>query len=228
MDPIDGDARMLDAPEALAKQSKDLSAVPSKPLNGSALPSAPLASPRQSRLHRPSRPNSPLSENGALNPGVKRLRERSREPSVLASSINKNLSIRSPSNGHEGTPSSLASENDVEHEPPTPYSSSLPTGLCYDVRMRYHCELDPPKQRLDFHPEDPRRIFKIYKELCMAGLVKDNLLNTGTLIPNPLVRIAAREILEEEVCLVHDKRHYDMMQKTMSISPCQNTSDPIR
>ena len=80
--------------------------------------------------------------------------------------------------------------------------------------MRYHCELDPPKLRLDYHPEDPRRIFKIYKELCIAGLVKDELLNTGTLIPNPLVRIGAREVTEAEVCLVHDKKHFDFMKET--------------
>ena len=106
--------------------------------------------------------------------------------------------------------------NGSEHAPTAPYISSLPTGLCYDVRMRYHCELDPPKQSRDFHPEDPRRIFKIYKELCMAGLVKDPMLNTGNLIPNPLLRINARDVSESEVCLVHDKKHWDFMVTTAS------------
>ena len=106
--------------------------------------------------------------------------------------------------------------DDAEHGPTAPYISSLPSGLCYDVRMRYHCELDPPKQSRDFHPEDPRRIFKIYKELCMAGLVNDPMLNTGNLIPNPLLRINARNVSESEVCLVHDKKHWDFMVTTAS------------
>ena len=76
------------------------------------------------------------------------------------------------------------------------------------------CLTRPPKQRLDYHPEDPRRIFKIYQELCLAGLVKDDLLNNGTLIPNPLKRIPVRNVTESEVCLVHDKKHYDFMKST--------------
>ena len=95
----------------------------------------------------------------------------------------------------------------------------LSTGLCYDVRMRYHCELDPPKQRLDFHPEDPRRIFCIFNELCKAGLVidKDNLTNEDgvqILVPNPLMRVFARFATPAEICLVHDKKHYDFIEST--------------
>ena len=217
MDPADEDAQMLDVPGNFPRQLKDSIQLSGKPPNGSVLPTPSLSSSKPTRFQQSSRPNSPLSENGALNPGVKRLRERSRESSILATKVANDLSLGSPSNGHEETPSVVDVEEDIEHEPPSTYKSSLPTGLCYDVRMRYHCELDPPKQRLDFHPEDPRRIFKIYKELCIAGLVKDNLLNTGTLIPNPLVRIPAREISEGEVCLVHDKRHYDLMRRTMSM-----------
>lgn len=33
--------------------------------------------------------------------------------------------------------------------------ASLATGLCYDHRMRFHCEVSPQS---DVHPEDPRRI----------------------------------------------------------------------
>ena len=32
----------------------------------------------------------------------------------------------------------------------------LSSGLCYDIRMRYHCEVRPTA---DVHPEDPRRIY---------------------------------------------------------------------
>ncbi|KAL8868025.1 MAG: hypothetical protein Q9174_005266, partial [Haloplaca sp. 1 TL-2023] len=89
----------------------------------------------------------------------------------------------------------------------------LPTGLVYDVRMRYHCELDPPKQRLDFHPEDPRRIYHIYRELCQAGLYKDPQFNVP-LVDQPLQRILAREATPSEICLVHTVDHYNFVAST--------------
>lgn len=92
-------------------------------------------------------------------------------------------------------------------------AAALPTGLCYDVRMRYHCELDPPKQRLDFHPEDPRRIYSIYKELCLAGLVDDEM-STQPIVSTPLRRINARNATEAEICLVHDAKHFSFIEKT--------------
>ncbi|OAX78324.1 hypothetical protein ACJ72_07371 [Emergomyces africanus] len=82
--------------------------------------------------------------------------------------------------------------------------ASLATGLCYDIRMRYHCEVKPT---LDVHPEDPRRIYYIYKELCKAGLV-DDPDSSRPLVPQPLQRIGAREATEEEISLVHDSEHY--------------------
>lgn len=89
----------------------------------------------------------------------------------------------------------------------------LATGLCYDVRMRYHCELDPPKQRLDFHPEDPRRIYHIYRELCQAGLYKDPQFNVP-MIEKPLQRIQARNATAAEICLVHTISHYNFVEST--------------
>ena len=216
MNANDDDSPMLDAPESSSR--------------GLGYPSEPVRSPeiglitgssRPVRLRSSPRHSTPSSDNGVLNPSIKRLRERSRESSILANSVANNLSIDSPGDELDGRLNGFLVDSDTEHEPTKPYTSPLPTGLCYDVRMRYHCELDPPKQRLDYHPEDPRRIFKIYKELCIAGLVKDDLLNIGTLIPVPLMPIAAREVTEEEVCLVHDKKHYDFMKST-SGTPIQD------
>jgi histone deacetylase 6 len=96
--------------------------------------------------------------------------------------------------------------------------ATLPTGLCYDVRMRYHCELDPPKQRLDFHPEDPRRIYFIYKELCKAGLVAEDKTSTSTSIfPKQLHRVNIRYATKEEICLVHDAKHFEFVKSTKGI-----------
>jgi histone deacetylase 6 len=88
--------------------------------------------------------------------------------------------------------------------------SSLPTGLCYDIRMRYHCEVKPT---LDVHPEDPRRIYYIYKELCKAGLVDDPEA-ARPLVSQPLRRIDAREATEQEISLVHAAEHYAFVQST--------------
>jgi histone deacetylase 6 len=88
--------------------------------------------------------------------------------------------------------------------------SSLPTGLCYDIRMRYHCEVRPT---LDVHPEDPRRIYYIYRELCKAGLV-DDPESTRPLVNQPLLRIPARDATEEEIALVHDRAHYAFVRST--------------
>lgn len=95
--------------------------------------------------------------------------------------------------------------------------SSLPTGLCYDERMRYHSEVSATTGE-NVHPEDPRRIYYIYKELCEAGLVdtgnKDDLF-----VQQPLKRIAAREVTREEVELVHvAPMHWNFVKSTSQMA----------
>jgi histone deacetylase 6 len=88
--------------------------------------------------------------------------------------------------------------------------TSLATGLCYDIRMRYHCEVRPTA---DVHPEDPRRIYYIYKEICRAGLV-DDPESTRPLAPRPLQRIDVRNATEDEIQLVHAPEHYTFVEST--------------
>lgn len=90
--------------------------------------------------------------------------------------------------------------------------ASLPTGLCYDERMRYHAEVATINES-NYHPEDPRRIFYIYKELCQAGLV-DDMKSRKPLVRQPLLRIDAREATEEECCLIHTPKHYEFVKHT--------------
>lgn len=92
--------------------------------------------------------------------------------------------------------------------------ASLATGLCYDHRMRYHCEVRPQS---DVHPEDPRRIYYIYKELCRAGLV-DDPESSRPLAPKTLERINARNATEEEVTLIHKDAHYAFVRSTKGMS----------
>lgn len=95
--------------------------------------------------------------------------------------------------------------------------ASLATGLCYDIRMRYHCEVRPAAE---VHPEDPRRIYYIYKEICRAGLVADpEIVDTPKpLAPIPLQRINVRNATRDEVQLVHSKEHYQFVSDTQSKS----------
>ena len=92
--------------------------------------------------------------------------------------------------------------------------SSLRTGLCYDIRMRFHQTVD----YRDTHPEDPRRIYRIYKELALAGLIQDR--ETPSTDENELMRrIRTRYATEEEILLVHSKEHLDEMKATESLFP---------
>ncbi|KAJ9395721.1 hypothetical protein DTO282F9_7341 [Paecilomyces variotii] len=93
-------------------------------------------------------------------------------------------------------------------------TASLPTGLCYDVRMRYHCEVRPTA---DVHPEDPRRIYYIYKELCRAGLV-DDPESLRPLASQPLQRIPVRDATVDEISLVHDPDHYTFVESTKDMT----------
>jgi histone deacetylase 6 len=91
--------------------------------------------------------------------------------------------------------------------------SSLPTGLCYDERMRFHSEVAAPTDE-SVHPEDPRRIYYIFKELCEAGLVSDGSKKPRLLVQQPLLRIDARQATRDECCLVHTEEHYDFVKST--------------
>jgi histone deacetylase 6 len=116
-----------------------------------------------------------------------------------------------------GSPLDMASNGEIDEAVPRGLPlASLPTGLCYDVRMRYHCEVRP---KTDIHPEDPRRIYYIYMELCRAGLVDDPEAQRP-LVKTPLKRIHARDATVDEICLVHTKDLYDFVESTKRKSPC--------
>jgi histone deacetylase 6 len=109
--------------------------------------------------------------------------------------------------------SDTSSERDATAPKPEPGLpvARLPTGLCYDERMRYHAEVSATSGE-NVHPEDPRRIYYIYKELCEAGLVADK--KYPPMVDVPLLRIHAREATQEECLLIHTKAHYDFVRST--------------
>lgn len=93
------------------------------------------------------------------------------------------------------------------------------SGIVYDVRMRYHSELAMAVKNQDFHPEDPRRIFHIYRELCKSGLVEDPSVSTEPLVDHPLKKVNISAATKEEICLVHDLKHYDFMESIQGKYP---------
>jgi histone deacetylase 6 len=97
----------------------------------------------------------------------------------------------------------------------------LPTGCCYDDRMKLHANADfGPTPH---HPEDPRRIEEIMKMFKKAGLVYtgpdselvDILRETPT---KYMWRIPAREATKQEICTVHTPGHYDWVENLSHMS----------
>jgi histone deacetylase 6 len=115
-----------------------------------------------------------------------------------------------------------ASEEDSRAEPnpsgskrmrPNPLKfAGMRTGICYDSRMRFHATLDPQNS----HPEDPRRIFEIYRTMCDAGLVDDPMYEGHIKSNDIMLGIRAREVTMEEAALVHTPQHWNFLSTTAS------------
>lgn len=91
----------------------------------------------------------------------------------------------------------------------------LPTGCCYDDRMKLHSNADFGP--VPHHPEDPRRIEEIMKIFKKAGLVftgADSDLAT-ILQDTPtkyMWRVPARSATKDEILTVHTGDHYDYIE----------------
>lgn len=102
---------------------------------------------------------------------------------------------------------------------PKIHYTPLKTGLCYDVRMRYHAKIFTSYfEYIDPHPEDPRRIYRIYKILAENGLIKDPMLSGVEDIGDLMLKIPVREATTEEILEVHSKEHLDFIEKTANMS----------
>lgn len=91
----------------------------------------------------------------------------------------------------------------------------LPTGCCYDVRMKMHMNADfSPNAH---HPEDPRRIHEIFEAFKRTGLVytgpQSELARILKETPTRYMwRIPARNATREEICLAHEEKHLDWVE----------------
>lgn len=103
--------------------------------------------------------------------------------------------------------------------PPRIHYIPLKTGLCYDVRMRYHAKIFTSYfEYIDPHPEDPRRIYRIYKILAEAGLIKDPTLSGIEDIGDLMLKIPVREAKPEEILQVHTEEHLKFLESTAQMT----------
>ena len=97
----------------------------------------------------------------------------------------------------------------------------LPTGCCYDVRMKMHMNADfSPGAH---HPEDPRRISEIFEAFKRAGLIYTGPESTMARILREtptryMWRIPARNATREEICLAHSPAHLAWVEKIEHLS----------
>ena len=132
----------------------------------------------------------------------------------FSADVGRRLQLESSDEEQEDQDSVTDASSDSGEERQVPQglpTANLPTGLCYDDRMRYHSEVSAMTGE-NVHPEDPRRIYYIYKELCEAGLVA--LPGKKNLIDPPLYRLEAREATKDECLLIHTEEHYKFVAST--------------
>ncbi|KAM4066934.1 arb2 domain-containing protein [Hirsutella rhossiliensis] len=100
----------------------------------------------------------------------------------------------------------------------------LPTGCCYDDRMKLHMNADfSPNAH---HPEDPRRIHEIFKAFKKMGLVYNgpeaDLPRILKECPTRYMwRIPARNATREEICLAHSSDHLAWVENLNSLSTAE-------
>lgn len=95
----------------------------------------------------------------------------------------------------------------------------LKTGVAYDARMRYHAKIFTLySEYIDPHPEDPRRIYRIYKTLAEAGLITDPTLLGLDYIGELMTKIPVREASDQEILEVHTQEHLDFLRSTTTMS----------
>lgn len=107
----------------------------------------------------------------------------------------------------------------VSSNPPQLLYANLKTGFCYDVRMRYHAKIvTSAYDYVDPHPEDPRRIYRVYKSLAEAGLVIDPKLEGLEEVGDLMLKIPIREARDDEILLVHTKEHLEFIKSTTKMT----------
>jgi histone deacetylase 6 len=145
--------------------------------------------------------NDDLGTNGFLD-----------QSALLAGVLSADQDNETPSDDYE-------EEEDVDEPEPDPVTlrrkALLPTGCCYDDRMKLHVNVDFSPHA--HHPEDPRRIEEIFKTFKKFGLLyngpEEDLPKIAVDTPTKYMwRIPAREASKAEIILAHTPAHYDWVE----------------
>ncbi|KAI6249026.1 Histone deacetylase [Erysiphe necator] len=148
---------------------------------------------------------------------------------------NKYATVNGSMNNRKmGLQTSIEDDDDIEKEsdslsmtkirPVISRKPYLPTGCCYDDRMKLHANADFSAD--PHHPEDPRRIAAIFQHFRDAGLIftgPDIELRLA-LKKSPtsfMYRIAARKATRAEICTVHTSAHYEWVQSLNDMTSAQ-------
>lgn len=134
------------------------------------------------------------------------------DPRVLLDGLDLPVSTESTTTSRE---KSEAASEAVVRTDLRPRLRNLPTGCCYDDRMKLHANSgidDSPH-----HPEDPRRIEAIMTKFKENGIVYDgrqiDLVEILKTDPNRYMwRIGARKALKTEICTVHTNTHFEWVK----------------
>ena len=100
----------------------------------------------------------------------------------------------------------------------------LPTGVCYDVRMKMHMNADfSPGAH---HPEDPRRVHEIFEAFKRTGLIytgpEEDAARILKEVPTRYMwRIPVRMATREEICLAHSADHLAWVEKIEKLSTAE-------
>ena len=100
----------------------------------------------------------------------------------------------------------------------------LPTGCCYDSRMKMHLNADFNPHT--HHPEDPRRVHEIFKAFKDTGLVYtgpvEKMAKAVSQSPTKYMwRIPARPATNEEILLAHSRSHLEWVEEIDNMSTTQ-------
>ncbi|XBW35154.1 hypothetical protein QEN19_000717 [Hanseniaspora menglaensis] len=82
-------------------------------------------------------------------------------------------------------------------------NAELKTGYCYDIKMRYHSKIyQSYYEYIDPHPEDPRRISRIYNKIKENDLLKDMAaIDIRTATNDEILKIHTNELLNKIMSL---------------------------
>lgn len=176
---------------------------------------------------------SSILHNDDSKPDLKRKRSPENSANLTASDVPSldSPAVKSEDTNSDALPDSSTSSSSssvqpviangkiVETTKPQLIYTPLKTGYCYDVRMRYHAKIVTSNfDYVDPHPEDPRRIYRVYKALAESGIIIDPKLEGLDEVGSLMQKITIRFASDEELLLVHTQEHLSFIKSTTTMT----------